>query len=110
MGDCVFAVQRANRCFSTIASAIAIPESADLPQSDSTSTNDTGAPSLKRRQSSISDSDSKRRRLSTEDAPNVEVTDIAPAASPHGEERRKSRHLEERERKRGQRLFGALLG
>lgn len=59
-GDRVTAYQRANFLPSTVASAIAIPESVDLPQPDSASTTDTGvAPSLKRRKSSVSDTDSK---------------------------------------------------
>jgi hypothetical protein len=64
-------------------------------------------PSLKRRQSSVSDTDSKRRRLSTEDATKEGNTNEV-AKSPPRDERRKIRQVEER--KRGQRLFGALLG
>ena len=97
---------------SVIASAIAIPEPADLPKQDSISNGETPAPgSLKRRQSSTSDTDSKRRRLSIEDVSKPDVaanTADATATSPPRDERRKSRQVEER--KRGQRLFGALLG
>jgi hypothetical protein len=84
-----------------VASAIVIPESAD-PSSPTRSSLIAEAPSLKRRQSDASDTESKRRRFSTDDS--------APVAAPEAklDERRKSRQLEER--KRGQRLFGGLLG
>lgn len=66
-------------------------------------------PPPKRRQSSVSESGNKRPRLSTEgshDGKNDQV--MADAATDQRTERRKSGQLEER--KRGQRLFGALIG
>lgn len=89
-----------------MASAIVIPESSDLPQPDGISSPkaDDG-PSLKRRQSDVSDADSKRRRLSYDEP---EKPAEKAASPPVDTERRKSRQVEER--KRGQRLFGALLG
>ncbi|PGH23757.1 hypothetical protein AJ80_02187 [Polytolypa hystricis UAMH7299] len=99
-----------------IASAVALPEPEDSP-----------APGLKRRQSSISDSDSKRRRLSSETNNDTRTKDhqhshtsiesntvSGPAnnnstAADAQPGRRRTGGAEE-ERKRGQRLFGALLG
>ena len=89
---------------SIVASAVLLPESQEQSQPPT--------PSLKRRQSSISSPDFKRPRLS-QDESNGRAD--SSAASPPQEareqrvnDRRKSGQLEER--KRGQRLFGALLG
>lgn len=92
----------------SLASAVAVPE----PEPASPEKR------LKRRQSSISDSDPKRRRLSTQGAPDRSVSPRDSRKSPPrpdnstAEERRSGRRgagaVEER--KRGQRLFGALLG
>ena len=86
-----------------VASAVILPEES-LEQSVSQS------PSRKRRQSSSSNEQSKRPRV----ASYQEHTQNESAASPpatiidRASERRKSGQLEER--KRGKRLFGALLG
>lgn len=88
-----------------MASAIVIPVPTEPSHPESiSSTGATAAPPLKRRQSDLSETDSKRRRLSTDDAAKPDTN----ATSPPRDERRKSRQIEER--KRGQRLFGALLG
>ncbi|KAH0537003.1 hypothetical protein FGG08_006175 [Glutinoglossum americanum] len=81
----------------TIASAVVLPESEE-PTIDRAS--------VKRRQSSISDSGNKRPRLSMEESGDKKEESASPAELPT--DRRKSGQLEER--KRGQRLFGALLG
>ncbi|KIW02493.1 uncharacterized protein PV09_06295 [Verruconis gallopava] len=85
--------------------SVADPEAAELPAPSSPQETEETEPSLKRRQSDVSDSEPKRRRLSQNDS-------TAPPAGPDTntlqDERRKTRQLEER--KRGQRLFGALLG
>lgn len=88
---------------SAVASAVILPEDT-AEQAPST------FPTLKRRQSSFIDERSKRFRLS-----NGQVNDrLSSAASPptasldKASDRRKSGQMEER--KRGQRLFGALLG
>jgi hypothetical protein len=92
----------------TLASAVAVPEPDTLAPSP-----DAG---LKRRNSSTTDPDpdSKRRRLSTQDEKDP-VADRKPSFSDAAEQRpdrRASRQANGRdeERKRGQRLFGALLG
>lgn len=91
-------VNPANRFFRAVASAVIVPE--NLEHLDS----HTGP--AKRRQSSISEQSVKRPRLTTQNGADA----ASPNASPldRASERRKSGHLEER--KRGQRLFGALLG
>lgn len=85
---------------SAIASAVVLPD--DAPPS----------PGHKRRISSVSGSDPKRRRLGADehDDDNVRVHEDDPGhASPErGNGRRANGQAEER--KRGQRLFGALLG
>ncbi|KAI9675330.1 MAG: hypothetical protein M1817_001233 [Caeruleum heppii] len=78
-----------------IPSAVVLPEPLDPPPSP--------PPTAKRRQSSLSEQDSKRARLSI-DGTHDDTHPSVPASS----ERRKSGQAEER--KRGQRLFGALLG
>jgi hypothetical protein len=62
--------------------------------------------SLKRRQSSVSESDSKRPRVSTDGY--VQRSKESPVDNDRRSARRQGGQLEER--KRGQRLFGALLG
>ncbi|KAL9102191.1 MAG: hypothetical protein Q9163_002639 [Psora crenata] len=87
------------------ASVVILPETDEEPQ--------PLTPSLKRRQSSISEAGLKRPRLSQENSSNGR--DGAAMGSPQSarENRlldpKKSGHMQE-ERKRGQRLFGALLG
>ncbi|EON64503.1 hypothetical protein W97_03736 [Coniosporium apollinis CBS 100218] len=84
----------------TVASAVVVP---DAPEAVSPKA------SNKRRQSSVSESGSKRPRLSR-DRDHEEIRDTAPppAEDDGRASRRKSGQAEER--KRGQRLFGALLG
>ena len=60
----------------------------------------------KRRQSTTSDASNKRPRLDRE--ADVDLQDTTPAAGDLPSKRRRSGQVEER--KRGQRLFGALLG
>ncbi|KAJ5714753.1 uncharacterized protein N7483_011934 [Penicillium malachiteum] len=93
----------------TLASAVAVPDQDNIRQSPEHPT--------KRRQSSVTDHDPKRRRLSSQ-------ADISPQSqrqqhsSPKGdvapgqsEEKKTSRTgRKDDDRKRGQRLFGALLG
>ncbi|EAW14545.1 pinin/SDK/memA domain protein [Aspergillus clavatus NRRL 1] len=93
----------------TLASAVAVPEQDHLDVSPETRP--------KRRNSSIAgtDPDTKRRRLSTQDEEGDSTT-ARRTSSPDPVEqrppRRESRQVKGRdeERKRGQRLFGALLG
>ena len=85
-----------------IASAVVVPEPENIPQAST--------PSLKRRQSSIDLEASKRPRLDTQASPNSNDAPSPPAMSPP---RRKASAIGSgavEERKRGQRLFGALLG
>lgn len=85
-----------------VASAVIIPEAAEPPLSPST----IG----KRRKSSSYEERSKRPRLSEDvdhGRQNSKTKASPPTADPSSE-RRKSGQIEER--KRGQRLFGALLG
>lgn len=88
----------------TLASAVAVPEQDALRQSPEIPT--------KRRQSSISEHDTKRRRLSAQDneSPQSQRRRSSPAPAEQPTERRPARSGREEERKRGQRLFGALLG
>ncbi|KAJ6133909.1 hypothetical protein N7523_000231 [Penicillium sp. IBT 18751x] len=90
----------------TLASAVAIPEQETLRQS----------PELpaKRRKSSVTEYDPKRRRLSAQDDGSPQSQARRPS-SPAQEreqptEKRPIRRGREDERKRGQRLFGGLLG
>ncbi|KAI9702576.1 MAG: hypothetical protein M1836_001056 [Candelina mexicana] len=84
-----------------IASAVVLPE---VPESPS--------PRSKRRQSSVSETNTKRPRLSIDATKDIKSdqdhTPPPSASADQRPERRKSGHIEER--KRGQRLFGALLG
>jgi hypothetical protein len=75
-----------------------VPESAEQPGSPSGS--------VKRRQSSVLEQNAKRPRLGQFDSTAAGSPDSTPAD--RASDRRKSGQLEER--KRGQRLFGALLG
>ena len=92
----------------TLASAVVLPEQDNLPPSP-----DAG---LKRRNSVVeADSESKRRRLSshqdhTGDRSPTERKQSSPSEAERKPERRPGRGGREEERKRGQRLFGALLG
>lgn len=88
-----------------IASAIVVPEAIE-PTPDTAAQSPGHGASLKRRQSSTSENDSKRPRLSRDGS-----TD-SPAPSKVEDDRREARRKngQVEERKRGQRLFGALLG
>jgi len=83
-----------------VASAVVVPEAPEAVSPKA---------SNKRRQSSVSESGSKRPRLSR-DRDHEEIRDTAPqpAEDDGRASQRKSGQAEER--KRGQRLFGALLG
>ena len=88
-----------------VASAVILPEdSLDQPP--------TVSPTLKRRQSSYLDEQSKRPRLSRDEGNSGLESTASPSTSTtpldRASDRRKSGQVEER--KRGQRLFGALLG
>ena len=66
--------------------------------------------SLKRRRSSLSDSEAKRQRLDHNDG-SVKADETAPSGSTKEDPDTKSRGVHQaEERKRGRRLFGALLG
>ena len=84
-------------CSRAVASAVILPE-----PDENSSTTQGGA---KKRQSSFSDTRSKRPRLGEQEAHDEQ---LAAAAEDHSSTRRRSGQMEER--KRGQRLFGALLG
>ena len=89
---------------SAVASAVIPPEEADhVEQTEST---------LKRRQPSDSPHDSKRRRISQDDIKNEadEAIPSPPQASQNHRLTERRRHGQLEERKRGQRLLGALLG
>lgn len=90
-----------------------MPDQGDIQQSQD--------PTHKRRNSSVTDRNSKRRRLSAEgDASPHSQRQQQPSQSPTSERERKRENPAERkpgqrggrddERKRGQRLFGGLLG
>lgn len=83
-----------------VASAVIVPE----VEEQSTQTLD----SAKRRNSSFSEESSKRPRLASEISRNQTETSYTTTEPARLSDRRKSGQLEER--KRGQRLFGALLG
>ena len=86
-----------------VASAVILPDSEQPPPQPVT---------LKRRQSSLSDDRSKRPRLGRNEADEGRSDSVTPQQSATQDtrqtERRRSGQVEER--KRGQRLFGALLG
>lgn len=94
-----------------LASAVFVPDNSPPPAATTTPPRDNPAP--KRRQSSVSDAGSKRPRLSIDNT-NNESQDGIPAESSTDRtadrraDRRRNGNVEER--KRGQRLFGALLG
>jgi hypothetical protein len=95
--------------FRTLSSAVAVPEQDILAPSP-----DAG---LKRRNSSTTDPDpdSKRRRLSTQEEKDHPASDRKPSISDAAEQRpdrmaSRQANGRDEERKRGQRLFGALLG
>lgn len=88
-----------------IASAIAVPGTVEPTPDTAAQSPGTGV-SLKRRQSSTSENDSKRPRLSEDGSTDSPAP--AKVADDRREARRRSGQVEER--KRGQRLFGALLG
>ncbi|OCK75698.1 hypothetical protein K432DRAFT_361627 [Lepidopterella palustris CBS 459.81] len=92
----------------SIASAVVLPETQEsLPRPASPPNG------IKRRQSSVSEQDGKRRRLSTEGYNESRRDSTSNAAAPdRGVERRRSdKHdIDAVERKRGKRLFGAMLG
>jgi hypothetical protein len=95
--------------YRSLASAVAVPE----PQPEPLLTSPEGG--LKRRKSSVSETDSKRRRLSTQDehgALSPRDNNARPSSPAASTERRPSRRGDgaAEERKRGQRLFSALLG
>lgn len=77
-----------------MASAVIVPEEVVQPE--------------KRRMSSLSEGRSKRPRLDSETSPNKLETSNSSKGAERREDRRRSGQMEER--KRGQRLFGALLG
>jgi len=93
-------------CDRTLSSAVAVPELLPLDSSNDGS--------LKRRNSSISEADSKRRRFSDENAHlgSSQDTQQSPnSGAPLNDSRTpRRRQGAADERKRGQRLFGALLG
>jgi hypothetical protein len=93
--------------YRTLASAVAVPEQETIQQFQDTTT--------KRRNSSITDHDSKRRRLSSDGNvsphPQRRPSQSSPVESERPDERKPApRVRKEDERKRGQRLFGGLLG
>ncbi|KAI4176224.1 MAG: hypothetical protein LQ348_006033 [Seirophora lacunosa] len=77
-----------------VASAVIVPEEAVQPE--------------KRRISSFSEGSSKRPRLDSKASPDNIEAPTSPKAKERREDRRRGGQMEER--KRGQRLFGALLG
>lgn len=77
-----------------MASAVIVPEEAVQPE--------------KRRMSSLSEGRSKRPRFDSEISPNNLETSNSSKGAERREDRRRNGQMEER--KRGQRLFGALLG
>ena len=90
---------------SALASAVILPETEEQPQPPTLA--------LKRRQSSTSEAGSKRPKLSQNGSVNGQnSTAMSPPQSGREgriSDQRKNGHIQE-ERKRGQRLFGALLG
>lgn len=91
-----------------IASAVVLPEPSELPPPPASPPN-----ALKRRQSSISEyDDGKRRRISIgEEARSRRESIPSAPASGRGPETRKGQgNIDAVERKRGQRLFGVMLG
>lgn len=95
-----------------LASAVVVPEAIEQTLSS------TATRATKRRQSSSSEGDNKRARLSDHDVPHntTDTKSEQPAATTHIEQttdnsRRRSRvEGRDEEKQRGKRLFGALLG
>ena len=89
--------------YRAVASAVILPE-------DPIEVAVPSSPALKRRQSSFTDEKSKRIRLSHDESDSRPESAASPSTTPidRTAERRKSGQVEER--RRGQRLFGALLG
>lgn len=89
--------------YRAVASAVILPESEQPPSPPA---------NLKRRQSSFSDDRSKRPRLGHNDSNGSRPSTVTPqqptTQDTQQSDRRRSGQMEER--KRGQRLFGALLG
>ena len=86
-----------------IASAVVVPEPENLPKQTS--------PSLKRRQSSLDSESSKRPRLDTRTSQHSNnARSPTSAMSPPRRKSSATGSGAAEERKRGQRLFGALLG
>ena len=83
-----------------MASAVILPEVEDASQ----------RLPRKRRQSSESDNDAKRRRVSHDEGHSREMPASTPAATTGSESGRLAGGQAAEERKRGRRLFGALLG
>ncbi|KAI4144778.1 MAG: hypothetical protein L6R39_004036 [Caloplaca ligustica] len=83
-----------------VASAVIVPEEVEQPADF--------LGSGKRRMSSFSDEKSKRAKLGNEASPTNKEAPQPPTTPDRVQDRRRSGQLEER--KRGQRLFGALLG
>ncbi|KAL8936110.1 MAG: hypothetical protein Q9216_005102 [Gyalolechia sp. 2 TL-2023] len=83
-----------------VASAVIVPDDVEQPTQE--------PESGKRKTLSFSEEGSKRPKLDTESSPKRTETSHPAAASDRLANRRKSGQMEER--KRGQRLFGALLG
>lgn len=100
---------RPTRIRLTMSTYRAVPSAVILPESEQSP---SPPPTLKRRQSSLSDDRSKRARLGHDDTYTSRQDTITPPQSAtldrRPPERQRSGQLEER--KRGQRLFGALLG
>ena len=101
---------KANRIFDrTVASAVVLPEPSEIVAQPE-------PPSLKRRQSSIESNSAKRPRLSTSERWAQERDSRSPPPPQDGHSSDNRRRSSVRgggaveERKRGQRLFGAILG
>ncbi|KAJ5952808.1 uncharacterized protein N7479_011221 [Penicillium vulpinum] len=91
----------------TLASAVAVPSQDTIQQSPELT--------AKRRKSSIAEYDTKRRRLSSTDNTSPNSQRRRPSSPPHArdesvEKPTRPRGSRDEDRKRGQRLFGGLLG
>jgi alpha-galactosidase/6-phospho-beta-glucosidase family protein len=90
--------------YRTLTSAILVPEALEPTRAPGSA---SPVQSLKRRQSSVSENDAKRPRVSTDGTTTTQSLE-SPVDGDRRTARRQNGQLEER--KRGQRLFGALLG
>lgn len=92
-----------------ILSVVVVPETAESPSPSRAASPANGT---KRRHSSVSEQGGKRPRLSTEEINGYRRESITSTAPERKAERRRSGQTEVNavERKRGQRLFGAMLG